>query len=849
MSGNLSSRTCYALLGAMESDIRDLIDSVTEEDEAEEVLGADLLESCRDRSSRERRGSTSTRLSALLPYIDFVDAIQVLNRLKNRLARPLREGISGLTPQWEKLGQIRNRVAHSRPLEIDDLPGVVDFAHAIIQIGGWEWAKTNAVISDFERDPSSLFAIGEYNLRPSKVYLQNNLPPADFDETGFLGRRQQRTDVANALLGPWPVISILGDGGMGKTSLALQVAYDLLEREDIPFDVVVWTTAKNATLSTAEIVRLEGAIQDSLGLFAGAASELAGNISGRDPIAEVLEYLETFRVLLILDNLETVLDDNVSEFLRRLPFGSKVLITSRIGVGIENPIKLQPLSVPEAGHLMRTLAKVRGVPSLASLSGAETDRLVEQMNCHPGQIKWFVSGVQAGLSPESLIHNNELLLDYCMENVFDYLNTDARTVLTSMQVIPGSHTLAELAYLSNFQAPRLQSAILELTRTNFVAQVAGSGSLSGYALTDFAKRYLQKRHAVDPAERARVQERHNELYAAGSDLRDAHAHDPYASDTIEIRSSGDFYAARRLRSALEAVARGDYDRALDQCRDASELAPGYHEPHRVAGFVYESSSNFGEAYEAYERARDLAPESPYVHYFFGRFLCASQYNPREGLRELQAAALLDNGNSALQLEVARAHLMLKDTQSSVDICCSVIEGADRSDAILTEAIDVLLRSLVDGSQEKLKSTDWAGLAELVEAVIPTLETHSDILDGYDLDRALLVERDLRAAENRDVVRYIADSCLAFANRMEAIRISVDPMHAHRRLGTLSTVNPDRGFAFASAEGETERYFVHASEFWQREYFDDVEKGAVVAFTPGAEVPDKNRPAVDVNWLL
>lgn len=688
--------------------------------------------------------------------------------------------------------------------------------------------------------------MSEYTLRTTQNFIQHNLPPADFDETGFLGRKTQRGDVAKALLGPWPVVSILGDGGMGKTSLALQVAYDLIDREDVPFDAIVWTTAKNATLTTAEIVRVEGAIQDSLGLFAGAASELAGKSVDRDPITEVLEYLETFRILLILDNLETVLDENVSDFLRKLPFGSKVLITSRIGVGTENPIKLQPLSVAESSHLMRTLAKVRGVAALAKLPGAETDRLVEQMNCHPGQIKWFVAGVQAGVAPDSLIHNNELLLDYCMENVFDYLNADARAVLRSMQVIPGSHTLAELAYLSDFEAPRLQSAILELTRTNFLAQVAGAGSLSGYALTDFAKRYLQKRHAVDPSERAVVQSRHNDLYKAGSDLRDAHTHDPYASDTIEIRSSGDFYAARRLRSALEASVKGDHDRAIELCREAADLAPGYHEPHRVLGHVFEMSSNFSEAYECYERARDLARESPYVHYFFGRFLCSTQYNPRDGLRELQAAASLDAANNDLQIEVARAHLLLGDLVPAMEICASIVSTPEFEESARREALDVYLRALTGESAKRLKSRDWPRLAELIESALPVIDGEANAMDTYDLDRLLLLERDLGLATSNDVVAFIAIKCSSFLEELRRIRLSAEPSQLVRILGVISMVNPDRGFAFAMSGSQ--QYFVHASQVWQREFFDELPKGATIAFAPGEPVPGKQTPALAVDWI-
>ncbi|CAM5328033.1 hypothetical protein SRIMM317S_01582 [Streptomyces rimosus subsp. rimosus] len=40
----------------------------------------------------------------------------------------------------------------------------------------------------------------------------------------------------------------------------------------------------------------------------------------------------------------------------------------------------------------------------------------------PLYIRWFVAGVQAGKRPEELFNGNELLLDFCMSNVYQYLN-------------------------------------------------------------------------------------------------------------------------------------------------------------------------------------------------------------------------------------------------------------------------------------------------------------------------------------------------------------------------------------------------------------------------------------------
>lgn len=69
------------------------------------------------------------------------------------------------------------------------------------------------------------------------------------------------------------------------------------------------------------------------------------------------------------------------------------------------------------------------------------------MSCHPAHIKWFIAGIQSGTEPERLLSDNGLVLDFCMSNVFDFLGEDSRTALRAMIVVPGSHTLAELAFL------------------------------------------------------------------------------------------------------------------------------------------------------------------------------------------------------------------------------------------------------------------------------------------------------------------------------------------------------------------------------------------------------------------
>ncbi len=241
-----------------------------------------------------------------------------------------------------------------------------------------------------------------------------------------------------------------------------------MDLADCPFDAIVWASTKTAQLNVTEIRNIEGAIRDSLGMLQTVAHQLAGeNIS--DPLEEVLSYLTEFRILLVLDNLETVLDDRIRDFLGRLPVGSKVLITSRIGIGAyEYPVKLQPMDEGDAIQLLRALAKIRGVTSLVRLPNNRLANFCQRMKNNPGYIKWFVSAVQAGRRPEDVLANPDLFLNFCMSNVYEYLTPTSRAVLRAMLCLPELNSQAELHFLTQLDVIDLQRALQQLLTTNMV---------------------------------------------------------------------------------------------------------------------------------------------------------------------------------------------------------------------------------------------------------------------------------------------------------------------------------------------------------------------------------------------
>ena len=73
-----------------------------------------------------------------------------------------------------------------------------------------------------------------------------NLPSL---QRGYVQRSQLEADLQQQLLlDRHPIISLAGPGGIGKTSLALNVLHDLMHRKEPPFDVLLWFSARDIDL-------------------------------------------------------------------------------------------------------------------------------------------------------------------------------------------------------------------------------------------------------------------------------------------------------------------------------------------------------------------------------------------------------------------------------------------------------------------------------------------------------------------------------------------------------------------------------------------------------------------------
>jgi LuxR family glucitol operon transcriptional activator len=807
------------------------------------------LPPARAQRAQERRGRdglpAAKALTGLLAYLDFGDSFELLMSQKQALEGSLLDSLRVAAPQIERVIAIRNRVAHTRPMEIDDSANLLDLATGLLATAPLSWQSLDSTMKRLTADPS--YVLGLTVRLPSDPAggPQHNLPVPDFDETGFFGRQEQLRRIKRAIKGAYPVVSVLGDGGIGKTSIALKAAYDLLEDPSQPFEAVVWVTAKATILTTNEIQRISGAIETSLGLFANAVNELGGS-QLEDPVEEVLTYLETFRVLLILDNLETVLDARLRSFLLDLPLGSKVLVTSRIGLGIENPVQLEPLTDDDSTRLLRALARVRGVSQLASLPQPIVEGLATQMAGHPAFIRWFVAGVQAGRRPEELLSNNELLLDFCMSNVYDYLRDDARAVVQSMQVLPGARNQAELAFLNDFSAAKIQGSLLELLTTNFVQMSSQSTAQSFdtvYQLSEFSKQYLDKHHPVPSEDRERLLFKSRELRELGSQLTAASTSSPYSPENVNVRGIGDVHVARLLRQALRQASL-DPASALQGCAEAQVLAPSYYEAWRVEAAVRALSRDHVGAIAAYERALELAPDSPTLHFQFGSFLLNEAGDPQRALETLQAGARLDGSSPQLSGQIAWAHFVLGDYYGALTACGHILAITDSSLNDLHAAVFVGLRAGSAGVRSYMQKGRYDQAAELLETAVSFVyDERTELFIDEAFDRLIVLQADADELSS-GAEDYVAAKVRSFKQRLQAREREAAPT-VIRRTGRLKSLVPDKYFGFVRMDGVD--YFVHYRDLVDPQDWDALTEGVLCAFEP-AETERGSR-AKDLRVLL
>jgi tetratricopeptide (TPR) repeat protein len=230
------------------------------------------------------------------------------------------------------------------------------------------------------------------------ISVPNNLPRLQ----SFFGRENELAAIRESLdpkNSTWGAL-IDGPGGMGKTSLAIRAALDCPRAQ---FQRIIFLSAKDREMDD-DGVRSRGVF--ILPGLVEILNELARELGQPDisksaedqRIRLLLETLRSNRVLLILDNLESLTKsdrDQLFTFVRNLPPGCKAILTSRLRIGSGfDERTLGPLDENAALATLDDLAQHNIL--IANINNAERIALCQQTGGNPLLLRWVAGQLGRG---------------------------------------------------------------------------------------------------------------------------------------------------------------------------------------------------------------------------------------------------------------------------------------------------------------------------------------------------------------------------------------------------------------------------------------------------------------------
>lgn len=293
----------------------------------------------------------------------------------------------------------------------------------------------------------------------------HNLPPRG----EFIGRDAEKRSLVEALNSRSHVICVDGIGGVGKTSLVLEIAYQFLAGESGAsgegLEAIIWISCKDVEVKL-------GALLSTIARVLDYPSVDKGNLSQKK--ATIHRLLRQLRCLIVFDNFELAQSEEIAAFLLSLPETAKIVLVTRKQIAVSSrAVSLGGFSANESVALMRTEGRHLNIRSVEQADDETLLRLHRATGGVPLAIKWSLGQIkQRGQTVDGLVASLNSARSDVFTTIFatswDLLTRRSQRALLTLSLLPNPASRRALEAGTALRGQQLNDALGQLVELSLV---------------------------------------------------------------------------------------------------------------------------------------------------------------------------------------------------------------------------------------------------------------------------------------------------------------------------------------------------------------------------------------------
>lgn len=278
----------------------------------------------------------------------------------------------------------------------------------------------------------------------------------------FLGRSREISEVLEFLKSKKRCLLIYGDPGIGKSALAQQATSVALEREPGRFSGGLWFSSKDRHLS------LKNFISD---LAVSLDFVYVKQLDESEQKTEILRLLrQTLRgnCILVIDNVDTIRDAEMLEFIREISHHARIILTSRTPLTSGYCLKylLRPMRRDDYKLLIQS--------SWPNIDESRINGLLRSLGGSPFALHLLFGYLRAekletpGQTITEVVDGERNIVDRMFKDAWDSVGPQGQMVINSLQLFSDAFTEEALRAVTGLPVARIDELFEELKRRYFV---------------------------------------------------------------------------------------------------------------------------------------------------------------------------------------------------------------------------------------------------------------------------------------------------------------------------------------------------------------------------------------------